>query len=160
MPVGRQCVLWANIPVTDCSEGEHVRESRTEQWCRQKDLRMGRQPRPDICRPYHETWVVVWTWSQGISNQGHELVFRRQTGIFALWHSESWKEQPMFSPPQRFHSHRDDLEATWEVVRIQQSRFCQFPAFRNLPWDEWYIKCIHLLRRCRKRNKKLVFREP
>jgi hypothetical protein len=25
------------------------------------------------------------------------------------------------------------LRASWEVVRIQQSRFCEFPAFRNLP---------------------------
>ena len=26
MPVGRQCVLWANIPVTDCSEGAYTSE--------------------------------------------------------------------------------------------------------------------------------------
>ena len=52
------------------------------------------------------------------------------------------------------------VSATWEVVRIQQSRFCEFPAFRKLPWGEWYIKRIHFLRRCQKRNKKLVFRAP
>ena len=39
--------------------------------------------------------------------KSHELVFRRQTGIFALWHSESWKEQHFTStkvsqPSRRF----------------------------------------------------------
>ena len=50
--------------------------------------------------------------------------------------------------------------AVWEVVRIQQSRFCEFPAFKNFPWDEWDIKCIHFLRRCQKSDKKVVFRAP
>jgi hypothetical protein len=27
-------------------------------------------------------------------------------------------------------------KATWEVVRIQQSGFCQFPASRKFPYDE------------------------
>ena len=26
MPVDRQCVFWANIPATDCSEGAHTSE--------------------------------------------------------------------------------------------------------------------------------------
>ena len=32
--------------------------------------------------------------------------------------------------------------AIWEVNRIQKSRFCNFPAFRNFPYGEWYIKMI------------------
>ena len=43
--------------------------------------------------------------------------------------------------------------ATWEVVRIQQSGFCQFPASRKFPNDEWYIKMIHFLRNGRIQNK-------
>ncbi len=31
------------------------------------------------------------------------------------------------------------LETTWEVLRIQQSRFCEFPVSRMFPKKEWYI---------------------
>ena len=46
------------------------------------------------------------------------------------------------------------LAATWEVVRIQQSGFCQFPASRKFPYDEWYIKLINFSQNGRIRNKK------
>ncbi len=44
--------------------------------------------------------------------------------------------------------------ATWEVVRIQQSGFCEFPASRKFPCDELYIKMIHFSQNGRIRNKK------
>ena len=44
-----------------------------------------------------------------------------------------------------FHSSNGNMieaESTWEVVRIQQSRFCEFPASKKFPNDDWYIKMI------------------
>ena len=60
MPVNCQRVLRANIPAVDRSEGAHThaRESRSKPLSRQKDLRKGRQPRQDICRPRHDNFII------------------------------------------------------------------------------------------------------
>ena len=46
-------------------------------------------------------------------------------------------------PLKLLTDHQSQEPATWEVVRIQQSGFCEFPASRKFSYDELYIKMIH-----------------
>jgi hypothetical protein len=48
---------------------------------------------------------------------------KKSFALNALLYQKGWRFS--FTVPESL--------ATWEVVRIQQSRFCEFPAFRNLP---------------------------
>jgi len=45
------------------------------------------------------------------------------------------------------------VRATWEVQRIQQNGFCEFPASRKLSYEELYFKMIYFSQNCRIRNK-------
>ena len=95
-------------------------------------------------RPFCEKWIILIHHSPygnfvEAGNWQNPLCWIRTTSQVArgLKKPKGFQKRPL---SRRWENR---LLATWEVVRIQQSGFCEFPASRKFPYGEWLIKMIH-----------------